>query len=65
MSTRYDILAARDRVRNHQCNSSCGYPCPTLRALSAEHLTIAGKWGIEPGDDERQREQYRAMHGDS
>lgn len=60
MSTRFDILDAKARLYAHACDSQCNYPCRIRIALSAERLSIAGKWGIEPGDDARQREQFHA-----
>jgi hypothetical protein len=68
MSTRFDILDARKRMRNHVCTSDCAYPCATLRALSAEWQAVAGRWGhAEPGEshDDRQRRQYHERVNES
>lgn len=60
MSTRYDILDARAAVLQHMSEHRCGdlTACPVRASLRASHMTVAGRWGIEPGDDARQREQF-------
>lgn len=60
MSSRYDILDAKSRYDAHSCDRSHAYPCLIKRSLWQERVRIAGLWGIEPGDQERQAEQYEA-----
>ena len=59
MTTRYDILDARYDEENHSCKADkCPYPCPVLPELRAKRYKIAERWGLDIGDDERQRRQY-------
>jgi hypothetical protein len=58
MSSRYDILDAKARYDAHSCDRSHAYPCLVKRGLWQERVRIAGLWGIESGDDERQRDQF-------
>lgn len=59
MSSRYDILDRKYDIDKHSCRASaCVYPCPELPKLRAAMYDVAGKWGIEPGDDARQRDQF-------
>jgi hypothetical protein len=63
MSTRYDIIDAKAEYNRHTCNGQCAYPCLTKRALWLRWQQTAGKWGIEPGDNARQRDQFNARTG--
>ncbi len=64
MATRYDILDARTDLENHQDSHHCGLGqhCPARTAAWDRYMNTAARWGIEPGDDARQREQFHARH---
>jgi hypothetical protein len=63
MSTRYDILTEKakytEHCGTHQCKAG---KCDVRAALFIRWMKSAAKWGIEPGDNERQRRQYATMH---
>lgn len=60
MSTRYDILAAKQDYENHLTAHHCrtGEGCPARLIAWNAYQRTAGLWGAEPGDNERQRAQY-------
>lgn len=63
MSTRYEILTEKARHTEHVATHRCGYrPCTVRTALWLKYQACAARWGIEPGDDTRQRDQYLTMH---
>jgi hypothetical protein len=66
MSTRFDILDAKQAVIDHVGKHLCrlGDGCPErlrlTRAYNGSDQSAAGKWHLEYGDDEKQREQSHA-----
>ena len=60
MSTRFDILDAKETLGDHLAAHKCGEltACPVRAGLRRTYMETAGRWGIEPGDDTRQREQF-------
>lgn len=62
MSTRFDILDRKQALKDHMNEHKCGEltTCETRSALRRDYFDTAGKWGLEYGDDERQREQFNA-----
>jgi hypothetical protein len=63
MSTRIDILQAKDDLTGHQAAHRCstGGGCPERIALWQVYMATAGRWGIEPGDPARVAAQYAAL----
>jgi hypothetical protein len=63
MSTRYDVLADKaahgNHVNSHHCRTGEG--CLTRLALWNQYMSTADLWGSEPGDDERQRQQFASQ----
>ena len=64
MSTKFDILDAKKAYLDHLAEHHCRIDhdrCPTRIALWKEYcgsrFSAAAKWGLEYGDDTRQREQ--------
>lgn len=57
MSTRADILAARDRYNDHNGVHGCRPGCTERARLWLAYMRTAELWYREPGDDERQRHQ--------
>jgi hypothetical protein len=62
MSTRYDILAAKATYQAHcsahHCRAGkCAERARLLNAWTGPPDSASGRWGIEAGDDERQRRQ--------
>lgn len=69
MSTRYDILTAKDNynkhIADHKCRpgfDACSVRIALLLAWLGGSKSAAGRWGAEPGDDARQRDQYNELH---
>lgn len=60
MSTRVDILAARDtfgkHLEEHKCRAGT---CPERTRLWLAYQDTAARWGTELDDAERVREQYK------
>lgn len=61
MSTRYDILAAKEEYNRHLDQHKCGTltGCPQRTELWQAWMGTAGLWGMEPDDSIRQRDQFR------
>jgi hypothetical protein len=58
MSTRFDILDAKAYYERHSSeHQGCRSGCPERARLYEAYMTVAGHWGIEPGDRQRQAEQ--------
>ena len=60
MSTRFDIIDAREALKRHLETHKCGEltACAVRADLRRTHMNTAARWAIEPGDDARQREQF-------
>jgi hypothetical protein len=67
MSTRYDILEAKRIFESHCGTHGCSAgKCVIRTALWSKYVggpkSAAARWGIEPGDEERQERQYLTLH---
>lgn len=66
MSTRYDILDAKAEYVAHIGRHHCKVgKCDIRIALWRKWMATGGRWGIEPGDNERQRRQFFERYPDS
>jgi hypothetical protein len=58
MSTRLDIIVAKRRSEDHNGAHKCrAGQCPERVKLWLDYMRTAELWAIEPGDNERQRQQ--------
>jgi hypothetical protein len=66
MSTRFDILGTKaefeEHVSSHHCRTG---ECPERLTRWNAYIGTAARWATEPGDDERQRQQFTSQQGDS
>lgn len=61
MSTRFDILAAKSAYEDHVSAHHCRSGCADRAAAWDAYMDTARRWGIEPGDDARQRAQFHDL----
>ena len=59
MSTRFDILDAKEAYEAHACDKTHAYPCPVKRELWQAWMRTAHRWGYAEGGESHETRQAR------